>query len=69
MLFHAHHFRTALLLFIGCMLASSLPAQGQVIPLKNWAAPPLYGQLPPAEREREVLRRFSPAIAVAARKT
>ena len=39
MLFHAHHFRTALLLFIGCMLASSLPAQGQVIPLKNWAAP------------------------------
>ena len=51
------------------MLASSLPAQGQVIPLKNWAAPPLYGQLPPAEREREVLRRFSPAIAVAARKT
>ena len=53
MLFHSEHFRFALVLLIGCVLAASLAAQDPVVPLKNWPAP-LYWQ--PSEQEASIIR-------------
>jgi hypothetical protein len=50
----SHRPRLAILLLIGCVLASSLAAQTPAISLKNWATP-LFWQPSQAERERAAL--------------